>query len=145
MQETNVSISQFHRIRSPFVGCRLILCIFISRTFVTVSWMCKKQTSVSHSLTESEVSSLDAGLRMDRAPALDLVIEVLHSSRNIQASRNRSRNETQSIHTNPNTKTKIHSNREVDEFHVITSSQTQNGTFRTQWSLPLKRARRTSC
>ena len=44
--------------------------------------MCKKQTSVSHSLTESESVSLDAGLRMDGFPALDLwdlVIEILHS------------------------------------------------------------------
>ena len=34
--------------------------------------MCKKQTSASHSSTESEVISLDAGLRMDGLPALDL-------------------------------------------------------------------------
>ena len=31
-----------------------ILCIFRSRTFVLVSWMCEKQTSVSHSSTESD-------------------------------------------------------------------------------------------
>ena len=42
-----------------------ILCIFGSHTFVPISWMCKKQTSVSHSSTESEIISLDAGLRMD--------------------------------------------------------------------------------
>ena len=30
-----------------------ILCIFGSRTFVPISWMCKKQTSVSHSSTVS--------------------------------------------------------------------------------------------
>ena len=34
--------------------------------------MCKKQTSVSHSSTESEITSLDAGLRLDGIPALDL-------------------------------------------------------------------------
>ena len=59
-----------------------ILFIFGSRTFVPRSWMCKKQTSVSHSSTESEVISLDAGLRMDGILALDLwdvVIGVLHS------------------------------------------------------------------
>ena len=39
-----------------------ILCIFGSQTFVPVSWMCKKQSSVSHSSTKSEVISLDAGL-----------------------------------------------------------------------------------
>ena len=36
------------------------------------AWMCKKQTSVSHSSTESEIISLDAGLRLDGIPALDL-------------------------------------------------------------------------
>ena len=61
------------------------LCILGSHTFVPNSWMCKKQTSVSHSSTVSEVISLDAGLRMDATPALDLwdlVTEVLHSSPN---------------------------------------------------------------
>ena len=56
-----------------------------SHTFVPISWMCKKQTSVSHSSTEAEVTSTDAGLRMDGIPALDLwdsVIEVFHSSPN---------------------------------------------------------------
>ena len=42
-----------------------VLCIFGSRTFVPVSWMCKKQTAVSHSSTESEIISLDTGLRLD--------------------------------------------------------------------------------
>ena len=41
-----------------------MLCIFGRHTFVPISWMCKKQTSVSHSSTE--------GLRMDGIPALDL-------------------------------------------------------------------------
>ena len=40
--------------------------------FVPISWMCKKQTSVSHSSTESGIISLDAGLRLDWIPALDL-------------------------------------------------------------------------
>ena len=34
--------------------------------------MCKKQTSVSHSSTESEIITLDAGLRLDEIPAFDL-------------------------------------------------------------------------
>ena len=34
--------------------------------------MCKNQTSVSHSSTESEIISLDARLRLDGIPALDL-------------------------------------------------------------------------
>ena len=63
-----------------------ISCLFGSRTFVPVSWMCKKQTSVSHSSIESEVLSLDAGLRMDGIPAhdlWDLVVEVLNSSEDV--------------------------------------------------------------
>ena len=32
------------------------LSILGSHTFVPISWMCKKQTSVSHSSTESEIS-----------------------------------------------------------------------------------------
>ena len=34
--------------------------------------MCKKQTSVSHSSTESEIISLDTGLRLDGFSALEL-------------------------------------------------------------------------
>ena len=48
------------------------LFIFGSLTFLPISWMCKKQTSVSHSSTESEIISLDAGLRFAGIPALDL-------------------------------------------------------------------------
>ena len=42
--------------------------------------MCKKQTSVSHSSTESEIISLDAGMRLDGLLALelwDLIVFVL--------------------------------------------------------------------
>ena len=59
------------------------LCIFGSHTFVPISWMCKKQTSVSHSSTESEIISLDAGLRLEGIPALDswdLIVAVLHGN-----------------------------------------------------------------
>ena len=49
------------------------LCIFGSYTFVPRSWMCKKQTAVSPSSTESEIISLDTGLRLDGLPALELL------------------------------------------------------------------------
>ena len=55
--------------KSTFGGT---LCVLGSHTFVPVSWICKKQTSVSHSSTESEIISLDAGLRLDGLPALEL-------------------------------------------------------------------------
>ena len=58
------------------------LCIFGSHSFVPISWMCKKQTAVSHSSTESEIISLDTGLRLDGLPALelwDLIVSVFGS------------------------------------------------------------------
>ena len=56
------------------------LCVFGSHTFVPISWMCKKRTAVSHCSTESEIISLDTGLRLDGLPALelwDLIVSVL--------------------------------------------------------------------
>ena len=58
------------------------LCIFGSHTFALISWMCKEQTAVSHSSTESEIISPDTGLRLDGLPALelwDLIVSVLGS------------------------------------------------------------------
>ena len=52
--------------------CAFLVRFWKCHTFVPISWMCKKQTSVSHSSTESEIISLDAGLRLDGIPALDL-------------------------------------------------------------------------
>ena len=48
-----------------------ILFIFGSHTFVPKGWMCKKQTAVSHSSTESEIISRDTGLRLDGLLALE--------------------------------------------------------------------------
>ena len=56
------------------------LYVFGSHTFVPISWMCKKQTAVSHSSTESEIISLGTGLRLDGLSALelwDLIVSVL--------------------------------------------------------------------
>ena len=58
------------------------LCGFGSQTFVPISWMCKKQTAVSHSSTESEIISLDTGLRLDGLLALefwDLIVSVFEN------------------------------------------------------------------
>ena len=125
---------------------------FGSQTCVPFSWMCKKQTSVSHSSTRSEVISLDAGLLMDGIPALDLwdvVIEVLHSFHNVRASGNRSRDESQSKQININTKTKKHGNRENVEFsnvdHVVTSAMSKPYSIflstTKQWSRWSKKSR----
>ena len=63
------------------------LCIFGSHAFAPISWLCKKQTSVSHSTTESQIISLDAGLRMVGIPALDLwdlIVTVLHGNTHLE-------------------------------------------------------------
>ena len=70
------------RIRNPLLEehCALVEVIHGSHTFVPISWMCKKQTAVSHSSTETEIISLDTGLRLDGLPALelwDLIVSVL--------------------------------------------------------------------
>ena len=64
------TLREILRVRNPL---RVEHCAFGSHTFVPISWMCKKQTSVSHSSTESEIISLDTGLRFCGISALDLL------------------------------------------------------------------------
>ena len=74
-----------------------LFCIFGSQTFVPISWMWQKQTSVSHSSTEAEIISLDAGTCTGGFLALhlwDLVIEVFHKSKGQESQGNLSRNTT---------------------------------------------------
>ena len=42
-----------------------MFCTSGDQTFVPISWACKKQTAVSHRVTEAEVISLDDGLRVE--------------------------------------------------------------------------------
>ena len=54
-------------------------CVDHTRLF---PWICKKQSAVSHSRAESEIISLDAGLRIDGLPALlfwECVVDTLSS------------------------------------------------------------------
>ena len=46
-------------------------------TFVPITWFCKKQGAVSHSSTEAEIISLDAGLRLEGVPTLGIWDEIL--------------------------------------------------------------------
>ena len=67
------------KIRNPLLEEH---CIFGSHTFVPTSWMCKKQTAVSHSSTESETIYLNTGLGLDGLLALelwDLIVSVFGS------------------------------------------------------------------
>ena len=79
------------------------LCIFGSHTFVPISWMCQKQTVVSHSSTESKIISLVAGLRLDGIPALDLldlIVAVLQGS-TYQSNQERGDPCTNPVHVKP--------------------------------------------
>ena len=79
------------------------LCVFGSHTFVPISRMCKKQTSVSHSSTESEIISLDAGVRLDGIRAVDLwdlIVAVLaNTSKNRKEQGELSKEQTSPLHT----------------------------------------------
>ena len=89
-----------------------MLCIFGSRTFAPISWMCKNQTAVSHSSTESEVISLDAGVRMDGIPLRSGLMgsffnEVLHSPSPSSLSRTRPGAMRLQCETHPKTPKKL--------------------------------------
>ena len=107
-----------------------LLCIFGSHAFVPISWMCKKQTSDSHSSTEAEIMCLNAGLRIDGIPALDLwcwVIEVFHSAPNQnelkdQVQGNLSRDTTSNKHTQNKTEVPTqHDNPHLNNVYCVPS------------------------
>ena len=54
------------------------------KTYVPLSWMCKKQGAVSHSSTEAEIIALDAMIRLEGLPGLHLwsqVVETMSQSK----------------------------------------------------------------
>ena len=112
-----------------------ILCPFGSRTFVPISWMCMKQTSVSHSSTESEIISLDDGLRMNGIVALDLwdvAMEVLHSSKNKKSSTQEAAGSC--LHMS-NVKLKKKGNQNVDQVSHLNHVTTNQTSFQCEAQL----------
>ena len=90
------------------------LCVFGSHTFVPISWMCKKQTAASHSSTESEIISLDTGLRLDGLPALelwDLIVSVLG---NVSRVSDRSGKPESDVHKHHKSHNKIDVMKDID-------------------------------
>ena len=83
------------------------LCIFGSHTFVPISWMCKKQTAVSHSSTESEIISLDTGLRLDGLPALELWDLIVSVFGNVSRVSDRSGQPDNDVHKHHKSQKKI--------------------------------------
>ena len=53
------------------------IALFGPKTFVPITWICKKQGAVSHSSSEAEIISLEAVLRTEGLPALQLWEEVI--------------------------------------------------------------------
>ena len=110
------------------------LCVFGCHTFVPLSWMCKKQISVSHGSTESEVISLDAGLRMDGLLALDLwdiVIEVLRTTKDNTQPNHTSHKETWTVFDSKTKSKQVTRKQKVDQLsevdHVPTNTHSSQG------------------
>ena len=90
------------------------LCVFGSHTFVPISWMCKKQTAVSHSSTESEIISLDTGLRLDGLPALELWDLIVSVIRNVSRVSDRSGKPDGDVHKRHKSQKKIDVMEDID-------------------------------
>ena len=76
--------------------------------------MCKKQTAVSHSSRESEIISLDTGLRLDGLPALelwDLIVSVLG---NVSRVSDRSEQPDGDVHKHHKSHNKIDVMKDID-------------------------------
>ena len=74
MQTVTVSSDFAGDLENSKSTCGGKLCVFGSHTYVPTSWLCKKQTSISHSSTNFEIIFLDARLRSDGIPALIVLV-----------------------------------------------------------------------
>ena len=90
------------------------LCVFGSHTFFPISWICKKQTAVSHSSTESEIISLDTGLRLDGLPTLELWDPIVSVLGNISRVSDRSGKPESDDHKHHKSHNKIDVMRNID-------------------------------
>ena len=101
------------------------LCIFGSHTFVPISWMYKKQTSVSHSSTESEIISLDTGLRSDGLPALELWDLIVSVFGNVSRVSDRSGKPESDDHKHHKSQTRINVMENIDSVPSTSSLRTK--------------------
>ena len=87
--------------------------------------MCKKQTAVAHSSTESEIISLDTGLRLDGLPALelwDLIVSVLGSVSQIS---DRTRQPVNDVKKHHKSQGRINVMENIDSVHSNVQSSRQ--------------------
>ena len=93
--------------------------------------MCKKHTSVSHSSTQSEIISLEAGLRMDVILALDLWGVVAEVSRSPNSTKTPTNPAAGNCSRNHKSKRKQKGNRDVDQLlhsdYVTTNANSSQG------------------
>ena len=78
-----------------------------------MSWM-KKQTAVSHSSTESEIISLDTGLRLDGFPALELWALIVSVLGNVSRVSDRSGKPESDDHQHHKSHNKIDAMKDID-------------------------------
>ena len=90
------------------------LCVFGSHTFVPISWMRKKQTALSHSSTESEIISLDTGLRLDGLPALELWDLIVSVHGNVSRVSDRSGHPDNDVHKHHKSQKRINVMENID-------------------------------
>ena len=76
--------------------------------------MCKKQTAVSHSSTESEIISLDTGLRLDGILALDLWDLIVSVLGNVSRVSDRSGKPDKDVHKRHKSQKKIDVMEDID-------------------------------
>ena len=105
------------------------LCVSGSHTFVPISWMCKKQTAVSHSSIESEIISLDIGLRLDGLSVLgqwDLIVSVLGNVSRVSDRSGKSESDDHKHHKSHN---KIDVMKDIDVVLSNVQSARQEASF----------------
>ena len=76
--------------------------------------MCKKQSTASHSSTESEIISLDTGLRLDGLPALDLWDLIVSVLGNVSRVSDRSGQPDNDVHKHHKSQKKIDVMEDID-------------------------------
>ena len=105
------------------------MCIFGSDTFVPISWMCKKQTSVSHSSTESEIISLDTGMRLDGLLALELWDLIVSVHGNVYRVSDESGQPDNDVHKHYKSHNKIDAMKDIDSFPSNVQSSRQEASL----------------
>ena len=109
------------------------LSVFGSHTFVLISWMCKKQTAVSDSSTESEIISLDTGLILDGLPALELLDPIVSVLGNVSRVSDRSGQPESDIHKHHKSQRKIDVMEDIDAVPANVQSASREALLYVFW------------